>query len=385
MLKFLHKLPGTPFFSTLIATFFVLTLALFSTPAEAIRLVGGEPDSYIYTAETHDKATEQGQVEAGGILWNCRGYECVTELVSDKPDAKDCRALARKVGSISSYGHEETVLSPNALSRCNARLHAVVEKVPTNAPSARTTTLAELERFAGKCSDKERPDITFTPYPDVDEAWPRQYIQLSWSISDHLGRSWPHKVFLRRSHIQKPGKPEAESVSSIWTLRVKVEDLPEGANHFFITTHCGVSEVVINKAARPVIDDATPIVLRGNEVHIYGRNFRSSNPDGFREVRVTEPGQTKALEVVEWSDTEITALVQEDVLPGYRELFVDTGPDRGHRRASNRIDLTVVKRESFPSINIIKVLEELFTGAAIHLNNRGERVKGSTHLAGTPM
>jgi hypothetical protein len=153
--------------------------------------------------------------------------------------------------------------------------------------------------------------------------------------------------------------------------------LPEGTNTYYLTTLCGFARIDINKASPPHIEEATGYILRGNRITITGKDFRDWMRTAYRKVMITEPGQVKEVEVINWSDTEITALVDDSVLPGRRELFIDSGLDRGHRRESNRVPITVVKREAFPALNVIKLLEDLFKGTTININNRASRLGGS--------
>ncbi len=64
--------------------------------------------SFPYTAMTKSRVRRQGVVSAGGARWNCNGNRCTTNAVWARPSVQACKALARSVGAIQSYGKRGT-------------------------------------------------------------------------------------------------------------------------------------------------------------------------------------------------------------------------------------------------------------------------------------
>lgn len=77
---------------------------------------------YQYTAQLRADASQQGQVTASGIVWNCAGSVCRTSGPWPTPGLGACQTLAAKVGAVSSYGHPGAGLSSGQLSQCNQGL-----------------------------------------------------------------------------------------------------------------------------------------------------------------------------------------------------------------------------------------------------------------------
>ncbi|MEE8574297.1 MAG: hypothetical protein V3T30_02700, partial [Thermodesulfobacteriota bacterium] len=240
----------------------------------------------------------------------------------------------------------------------------------------------ELLEAVKDCADEEIPKITLLSKPAALEAWPGKYVQLRWSVFNYNGSSWTHPIYLRKGASAMPGHPTGESVASIWSKNIKADNLPEGVITYYLVTRCGVAFASVGKVPKPVIGDAPTYILGGLEIVIKGRHFGNPDPGTLREVRVTEPGHTRKLEVETWTDNEIIATVDEDVLPGLRHLFISTGLGDNHKRVSNKVPLTVVRRDSFPAINLTYLIQELFSKTKIHINNFKHRRNQSSFLVG---
>lgn len=85
---------------------------------------------YQYTAQLRAAASQQGQVSASGIVWNCAGSVCRTSGPWPTPGLGACQTLAAKVGAVSSYGHPGAGLSSGQLSQCNQGLASPQLAVP---------------------------------------------------------------------------------------------------------------------------------------------------------------------------------------------------------------------------------------------------------------
>jgi len=72
-----------------------------------------------YIAITKNRARKQGVVKAGGVRWNCKGNRCMTHAAWTRPTVQVCRALARMVGVIQSYGMRGVSLKAKGVKRCN--------------------------------------------------------------------------------------------------------------------------------------------------------------------------------------------------------------------------------------------------------------------------
>ena len=107
--------------------------------AGAVGLLYAEPaataaETYQYSADTTAPARRQGMVSAAGINWNCQGPRCTTSGPWATPSVDACRALAREVGPVRSYGHKGRMLTAGELQQCNAG-------VPTGPTSGLATSV----------------------------------------------------------------------------------------------------------------------------------------------------------------------------------------------------------------------------------------------------
>ncbi len=76
--------------------------------------------AFPYTAMTQSRARRQGVVSAGGARWNCTGNRCATNAAWKRPTVQACKALARSVGPIRSYGKRGADLNESDIRLCNA-------------------------------------------------------------------------------------------------------------------------------------------------------------------------------------------------------------------------------------------------------------------------
>ena len=80
--------------------------------------------SYDYTAVTKNKsANAQGPVQAGSLTWQCTGGNtCRISGPWPVPGLGACRALAKMIGPIDSYGHPKKILTSDQIDQCNKGL-----------------------------------------------------------------------------------------------------------------------------------------------------------------------------------------------------------------------------------------------------------------------
>lgn len=92
--------------------------------------VPAHASAYQYTAVTETaKVLRQGTVQAGSLTWQCAGDRCTVRGPWPKPALSACKALARAVGPLRSYGHPGAMLSYAQLLQCNAGVPVVVPVV----------------------------------------------------------------------------------------------------------------------------------------------------------------------------------------------------------------------------------------------------------------
>lgn len=74
---------------------------------------------YTYVAVTEDTVRKEGTVQVGTLIWLCYGKRCTIHGSLDEQGVAACRALAREVGPIESYGRPGRVLESAELACCN--------------------------------------------------------------------------------------------------------------------------------------------------------------------------------------------------------------------------------------------------------------------------
>jgi hypothetical protein len=94
---------------------------------------------FTYTAQLNADALATGQVDAGGIVWQCSGRTCTVTGPWSAPGVPACVALAARVGAIASYGRPGAVLNATQLAQCNAQVRPRITLDPSviRAPSPR--------------------------------------------------------------------------------------------------------------------------------------------------------------------------------------------------------------------------------------------------------
>jgi hypothetical protein len=75
---------------------------------------------FTYEAKLATPVATAGTMRAGVFNWKCDGDTCTLNAPWEKPAVGQCRALAKQVGRITSYGHDEIVLDAEQLEECNA-------------------------------------------------------------------------------------------------------------------------------------------------------------------------------------------------------------------------------------------------------------------------
>jgi hypothetical protein len=95
-------------------------LAVALVPARvSAQAVTVKPGNYVYTAVTEGAPRTQGTVNASGIPWQCGAKHCTATGPWPVPGLGSCKALAKVVGRIRSYGHPARQLSAQDLEACN--------------------------------------------------------------------------------------------------------------------------------------------------------------------------------------------------------------------------------------------------------------------------
>jgi hypothetical protein len=105
----------------------VFSLGLLCTAASAQAPIAR---SFLYTAQLSRDALESGNVNANGIVWQCRGRACTVSGPWVAPGVPACAALAARVGSITSYGRQGMQLSAAQLAQCNANARSNLVLAP---------------------------------------------------------------------------------------------------------------------------------------------------------------------------------------------------------------------------------------------------------------
>lgn len=79
-----------------------------------------------YEARTQSKPMKQGAVNAGGMLWQCRGTRCTATQPHGTP-ADACKALAREVGTLASFIFASKTFSSAELAQCRPPVRATTQ------------------------------------------------------------------------------------------------------------------------------------------------------------------------------------------------------------------------------------------------------------------
>jgi len=76
----------------------------------------------VFTAQLQ-APTQESRVVARSTLWSCEGDVCRARP-RHSASVSACRALAREVGPLTAYGHEENQLSAEEIAECNTTSRA---------------------------------------------------------------------------------------------------------------------------------------------------------------------------------------------------------------------------------------------------------------------
>jgi hypothetical protein len=77
-----------------------------------------------FTAVTVAPAKRQGAVNVANGVWQCRQSTCTRTGLDSLLSVDVCKALAKEVGAVGSYGYPAKKLAPDELSKCNEGLVA---------------------------------------------------------------------------------------------------------------------------------------------------------------------------------------------------------------------------------------------------------------------
>ncbi len=91
-----------------------------------------EAATYDYTAITKNKSAKaNGQVQAGSLRWHCSGSTtCRISGPWPAPGLGACRALAKIIGPIASYGHPKKYLPSDQIDQCNKGIASYKKRAP---------------------------------------------------------------------------------------------------------------------------------------------------------------------------------------------------------------------------------------------------------------
>lgn len=89
-----------------------------------------QAQNFDYTAQLRGTSRVQGAVVASGITWQCSGALCRTRGPWPIPGLGACKALAAKVGAVTSYGHPGAGLAPKMIEQCNVGVAGSLTAAP---------------------------------------------------------------------------------------------------------------------------------------------------------------------------------------------------------------------------------------------------------------
>ena len=238
-------------------------------------------------------------------------------------------------------------------------------------PSLKTAPLETLQQAVDMCPPEKKALFEIVVHPPAFSIWPGQKIQVSWRINFQNGERWIFPVFLR-----KTDKEGGEEVPPIWMLSIDSAELPKGLTTYHLVTYCGVDRIDLALAPKPLIENMPHSVMGGESIRIFGKHFNDWDPDLLREARIIEQGGERTLKIEKWNDNEIVATLPEDAYTGRQRFYIKSGRTKRRFRRSVDIPLAVVYRERFPLLSLTALLEKVFYGMDIHLNNFGPQRSG---------
>ena len=77
-----------------------------------------------YKARLAAPVETEGSVRAGVFNWKCKDKACTINGPWAEPGVGHCKALAKQVGEITSYGHGKAKLDEEQLKECNSVVQA---------------------------------------------------------------------------------------------------------------------------------------------------------------------------------------------------------------------------------------------------------------------
>ena len=221
------------------------------------------------------------------------------------------------------------------------------------------------------CPPQKRALFEIIVHPPAFHIWPGQKVQVKWTVNFQNGERWIFPVFLR-----KTDKEGGEEVPPIWMLSIDSSELAKGPTTYFLVTYCGVDRIDLALAPKPLIESLPRSAMKGGSIRILGKNFNEWDPHLFREARIIEQGGERSLKIEQWNDNEIVATLPKDLYTGRQRLYIVSGRTKRRFRRSEAVPLAVVYRERFPLLSLTALLDKVFYGMDIHLNNFGPQRSG---------
>jgi hypothetical protein len=262
----------------------------------------------------------------------------------------------------------------------------------------RTPTPEMIDQFlASRIQCEDAPRISFTANHAYGDAYPQDRLTVRWEITEADGSAWPEPVRLRSSS----GIPEdtsiaargaGELVSAVDSRTIaRAADLEEGPFTYYLNTLCGDESVTVGMTPKPHISSYEPVTcgrtidlgaaLPGiplpdrecSDLVIRGSGF-GSDTLGYRTVSVRTAGLVEELDIVSWSNIEIIARFSGDPLPGTYSLRVEKGTSEYRNRRSDYSSLRVIREDRIDRRAIDIVLDAMFAGATMKLDNLQPRL-----------
>ena len=177
---------------------------------------GAHAQSYVYEAVSEAGMRQTGQVEAAGIVWTCNTKSCVSEGPWPEPGMEACRALARAVGPLASYGHQKAQFDAAQLAECNGKAGGK----PATAADTSLTLVAPPVAVA--------PPVLTAPSISAGQRLPRPF-ETRQDCAECPVMIWvPGGTFGMGAPTGRGAEDVVVDPQSFWANEPRVEDLPNG-------------------------------------------------------------------------------------------------------------------------------------------------------------
>ncbi|VAX09712.1 hypothetical protein MNBD_GAMMA26-1173 [hydrothermal vent metagenome] len=105
---------------------------------------------YHYIALPTNRFSKTGRIKVNTLAWNCTLKQCAINGPWKMPGTGACKALAKRVGHIKSYGHQSAKLNRQQLAQCNAGLKLMASGLNKTPPVKLNSQLAKKNRLPEK-------------------------------------------------------------------------------------------------------------------------------------------------------------------------------------------------------------------------------------------